>query len=201
MFVIPILMHRGRTKLDEKYSNHSKRFWVLYEDLDLENPWIPFYRFVYMLRRVIIAIAIAVVRHLVFQIMLAFFQSTLMIITVGWLRPFEDSSRNNKELANEMIILSSIYFIMCFSELVPEPWVQDLVGYGFCLLMTIHCVIHLGIMLGSMVLEALSQYRRNRQIQKHLKLAKEKLAKNKQKTKQLAKDYMERRLEYVSDDE
>ena len=58
---IPIIMIKGRTQLEEKYSNHKKRFWVLYEDLDVNNPWIPFYRFVFMFRRILLAYAIVIV--------------------------------------------------------------------------------------------------------------------------------------------
>jgi hypothetical protein len=43
-----------------------KKFSPLYEDLDMENRWIPFYRFAFMVRRITIAVAIVLVDKLVF---------------------------------------------------------------------------------------------------------------------------------------
>jgi hypothetical protein len=44
-----------------------------------------------------------------------------MIITIGMAHPYDEKSKHNKELTNEAVILSTIYFVMCFSDLVPDP--------------------------------------------------------------------------------
>ena len=90
-----------------------------------------------------------------------------MIITIGMTHPFEEKSRNNKELANETIILLAIHFIMCFSALVPDSAAQDLVGYGFCLMMAVHCLCHLVIMMGSSILTAVRDYKRRKFLKHH----------------------------------
>jgi len=45
----------------------------------------------------------------------------MMIIAIGLIEPYKKKSKWIKELVNELIILATIYFSMCFSPLVPEP--------------------------------------------------------------------------------
>ena len=138
--------------------------------MDLDNRWIPFFRFAFLIRRITIAVAIVLVEKLCFQLFLAFFQSTLMIITVGNLAPFSDKEKWVKELTNEMVILFSLYFVMCFSSFVPHLSAQDLVGYGFCLMMAIHCAINLLIMLGSSIVQTIQRLKRYLFLRRHMKL-------------------------------
>ena len=142
-----------------KDDEDRQRFWTLYEDLDFSNTWLPFYRFVFLLRRILIAVAVVLVQKLVFQLFIAFFQSTLMIITIGQIRPFTEESRNRKELVNEVIIISSLYFIMCFSAYVPSTEAQDMVGYGLCLMMAVHCGVHLLIIMYTSVINTFKNIR------------------------------------------
>jgi hypothetical protein len=68
-----------------------------------------------MLRRVILALAIVNMELLAFQIIAGFGQSTMMMIVIGFGTPFKQKGTWLKELANEQIILATIYFSMCFS--------------------------------------------------------------------------------------
>ena len=43
-----------------------------------------------------------------------------MIITIGMANPFKERSKQRKELINEVVILATLYFVMCFSDLVPD---------------------------------------------------------------------------------
>ena len=45
-----------------------------------------------------------------------------MIITIGMAQPYDEQSKHRKELTNEAVILSTLYFVMCFSDLVPDSF-------------------------------------------------------------------------------
>jgi hypothetical protein len=58
-------------------------FGPLWEDLNTDNHWIPFYRFAFLLRRIVLSAAIVLFDQVCFQLFAAYFQSLLMIITIG----------------------------------------------------------------------------------------------------------------------
>jgi hypothetical protein len=117
-----------------------------------------------------------------------------MVITVGNIMPFLDKDKWVKELTNEMIILSSLYFVMCFSPLVPDFHAQDLVGYGFCLTMGIHCAVNISIMLGTSILQTLRRFKRYLFLRRHMKMRDAKRDWfHKQYNKKIAREFMKRR--------
>ena len=150
--------------------HHS--YGPLWEDLDTNNHWIPFYRFAFLFRRILLSAAIVLCKNLCFQIFGAYFQSVLMIITIGLIQPFEDKSRNNKEMINEVVILFSIYFVMCFSDLVSADSAMTTVGYAFCLMLACHIVINISIIIVSSVKDAIMKFKKWRFLREHLKAAK-----------------------------
>ena len=70
----------------------------------------------------VLAIAVVYIEKLIWQLFLGYFQSVLMIITIGMANPFKEKSKERKELANEAVILATLYFVMCFSDLVPDSF-------------------------------------------------------------------------------
>lgn len=91
-----------------------------------------------------------------------------MIITVGQIVPYIHRSKWITELSNEMIILSSLYFVMCFSPFVADSFAQDIVGYGFCAVIGAHCLINISIMLGCSLKTSILNLKRYLFIQKHM---------------------------------
>jgi uncharacterized membrane protein YcjF (UPF0283 family) len=61
--------------------------------------------------------------------------------------PFAEKTKYVKEMTNEVVILFSIYFVMCFSQLVPDDSAQNSVGYGFCAMLSVHIVINISIII------------------------------------------------------
>ena len=86
----------------------------------------------------LLAIAIVFVETLAFQILLGFAQSVMMIIAIGLIEPYKEKAKWWKELANEQVILATLYFAMCFSDLIPSAATQSLVGYAFCGMLAAH---------------------------------------------------------------
>ena len=73
------------------------------------------FRFIFMFRRLLLAVAIVMVDTLAFQLLIGFMQCTMTVITIGFVQPYEHKSKWIKELINEQVILATIYFVMCFS--------------------------------------------------------------------------------------
>ena len=59
-------MFTYRKEVKMKNSSKLKMFEPLYTELDVENDWIAFYRFVFIFRRLLIAAAIVLVEKLAF---------------------------------------------------------------------------------------------------------------------------------------
>jgi hypothetical protein len=52
----------------------------------------------------------------------------MMVVLVGYIRPFEMRSENNLELFNEFTTLVVNYHLMCFTSFVPDPDTRELIG-------------------------------------------------------------------------
>ena len=146
LLAFPIVMRANRNQIIDKRSTHLKHYAPLYEMMNRENDWISIFRFVFMFRRLILVICIVFVDLLAFQLLIGFMQCTMTVITIGYVQPYEKKSKYIKELINEQFILATIYFAMCFSQLVPDPNVQAIIGYCFCSMLLVHIVFFLGIM-------------------------------------------------------
>ena len=51
----------------------KQKFKPLFEELDIKNPWISFFRFTFLFRRIVLAIAIVLVDKLIWQLFLGYF--------------------------------------------------------------------------------------------------------------------------------
>ena len=91
---------------------------------------------------------------------------------MGMGEPFLERSKARKEMINEGVILSSIYFVMCFSDLVTDFFAQTVVGYAFCALLAVHIVINILIIMFSSVVTNIKKFRRWLFIRKHKRIAK-----------------------------
>lgn len=55
-----------------------------------------------------------------------------MLITIGLTKPFKDKKKWKFELMNESVIMVTVYFVMCFSDYVPNINPKIKIGYAFC---------------------------------------------------------------------
>ena len=172
LVIFPYIIYENREHIIDSKSTHLHKFAPFYEELDRKNTYIAVFRFVFMFRRLLLALTIVMIDILAFQLLIGFMQCTMTIITIGFVEPYEKKSKWIKELVNEQIILATIYFAMCFSQLVPDPHVQAWVGYAFCGMLATHIVSFLGLMLFSSLKVAIKRFKRNRFIAKHKKAMK-----------------------------
>lgn len=88
LVLFPLIMHFNRDNILDKRSTHLKQFEPLYEEMDRQNKSIAVFRFIYLLRRVLLALAIVELDVLAFQLLLGFMQSTMTIIAIGFVEPY-----------------------------------------------------------------------------------------------------------------
>ena len=148
-------MYTNRKQVIDPRSPHLKKFAPLYQEMDLQNIWIAVFRFMFLFRRLLLALNIVLVENLCFQLMIGFMQCTMTLIIIGFVEPYELKSKWKKELVNEQFILATVYFAMCFSKLVPDPHVQTILGYAFCGMLLLHIVSFLGFMSISSFIQAI----------------------------------------------
>jgi uncharacterized membrane protein (DUF485 family) len=90
-----------------------------------------------------------------------------MIITIGMANPYKEYSKHRKELINEAIIMSSLYFVMCFSDFVPDIFAQNIVGYIFCGMIALHTVVNILLIVITSIISYIHRIRRYFFIRKH----------------------------------
>ena len=81
------------------------------------------------------------------QIMLVLYLSIGIIIFKGWFRPFQDRWDNTMEIVNETLVLANCYFMVLYSEFVPDVYVRYKLGWINIALIGIMILINV-IMIG-----------------------------------------------------
>jgi hypothetical protein len=71
----------------------------------------------------------------------------LSIISTGYFESHEDQSTRLSELFNEVIIVLTLYTMICFTTFLPNEMTQFGVGYLCCFLVLVHLLTNLLIML------------------------------------------------------
>jgi len=106
------VLHRAR---------FTKRFASVYEELDLKKgPLIFLQPAFFLVRRVILAVTIVVVPHIIVQIYLIVAQTLVAVIIMQYIKPFSDASKLKIEVFNETILVLVLYTMICFT-----PWIRD----------------------------------------------------------------------------
>jgi len=94
----------------------------LTEDLQSEDKKAVLFNVMFMARRVVIAFNIvAFTNRSYFQTQITLLLTSFVIIYQGWVDPFSTKGRNTHELINEVLILFNAYFLIVFSDFVPDP--------------------------------------------------------------------------------
>lgn len=99
----------------------SAKFDSLYEGLDMGSRYAMWYYSIFTVRRLIYGIsAVALDKHPIVQIAILNVQSTLVIIYLTLVKPFEVSYMNKLEIFNEICILIVSYHMFIFTDFVPD---------------------------------------------------------------------------------
>eukprot|EP00347_Sterkiella_histriomuscorum_P018674 403344610 len=82
-----------------------------------------------------------------FQISLLLYQSLLLYIYVGIVKPFETVKFNRIEQFNEVCILAVSYHLLIFTDYVDDTDIQDDFGYSIIAITMVNIVVNMGIMI------------------------------------------------------
>ncbi len=72
----------------------------------------------------------------------------MSVVTICFFEARLERSARLNDLFNEVIIVLTLYTMMCFTFFVPDEIMLFYVGYFSCLLVVMHLLVNLSIMLG-----------------------------------------------------
>jgi hypothetical protein len=108
------------------------------------------YNVVYMFRRLIFALtAVLLKSQPSLQVAFTCFQSILVIIYVGHVKPFEIPLLNTMEVVNEVTILIATYHLFLFTDYVEDPNTQYNIGWSMIGVTALNILINMGVMVWS----------------------------------------------------
>ena len=89
------------------------------------------YGVIFILRRIFMALFIIVIPSLNWlQTQLMVLLCSFVIISIGWIQPFKMKILNRLELLNEVLVLISFYYMIIYSEFVPDAKARYKVGWS-----------------------------------------------------------------------
>ena len=126
------------------------RYEPIFEDLKTSIGPISLIHPIYFLfRRLLIAVIVVFLKdHLIFQVMLLDFSVIAGVIITGYIE-YESSSKRNKELVNEAMVMCVLYCMICFTPFVPDMRARVVLGYFCCIIVSIHLAVNLYSILSS----------------------------------------------------
>ena len=105
-----------------------------------------------VVRRIVFIFMVTVMRdHLLVQLAAQTFMALGMAIFLHGSRPLESKFANNVEIGNEYTTLTLAYFLMCFTDFVPESSTRYDLGAYYIYVKFANIGVHLFIMLFSSV--------------------------------------------------
>ena len=101
----------------------------------------------YYLRRFLLGITIIYSdKQLIWQLFSMVFQFTFMLILLGN-EPLKSKGNNRFELFNECMIMIIMYQILCFSDAMPDPETQKIMGISCMTTICIHIIFDLSLLM------------------------------------------------------
>ena len=124
-------MRKNYLELDEHF--FKKKWNVLYTNLDMEKTSVYMFTSLFCLRRLFLSVVTTFTTGERLFIII-FFYVNFQFIAIGFLlrmMPFAKNRFNLIELLNEIYILISVYFTLCFTSFIPEPGTKSSLGECF----------------------------------------------------------------------
>jgi len=145
-----------------------RKFDPLFENLRNDEEQLQatlFYASIFMIRRLLLAIAIVFMNHLLIgQIYFSVFASLLVMMFATFYRPFKKRFENNLEILNEVSVLLFSYSTFIFSDFVADPQARFQTGWAFCLLFLSNIVVNLFVLVWVGVRTLITDSRRDYRI-------------------------------------
>ena len=133
-------------KLDDKIMR--LKYSDLYHDLDLrEGLHVILVPFLFLIRRYVLGIVVVFQSELIPQLIALFGGTLAQLIFMEYFPSYNTISKAHKVLFDEIVIVFTMYTMMCFTDFLKNPNQQFNVGYISCGLVCLHLFINLGSML------------------------------------------------------
>ena len=105
-----------------KQNELQLKFGSIYQGIDLTRRSPLLYNVLFVLRRLIFAIACVIFKgNPFFQIQVLIYQCTLLIIYLFFVQPFERKIFNKLEIFNEITIVIVTYHLFVFTDFMDDP--------------------------------------------------------------------------------
>ena len=164
-----LFMKKNRDNVDKQ--EFKERFGAFMTNIETyKKPRSAFYPFIFLLRRLSIAVAIVFLRdYIVFSVLIIAHISLGMICWLADERPYDARYKNNLEIANEFLVLILSYFGFLFTDYVPSPVLRYKFGYFYIALLALGLLLNLSTMVSFSILNwiRLRQVKKNRLIVQH----------------------------------
>ena len=147
ILLMPVMMFRHVTHHFAWLADHKmkRRVGTLYDELDIRKGKKIFIQPIFfLLRRLILAYTVVHMNdNFAGQIAVILLQTLTSLMILSFLEAFINGRRHNMELFNELIMLMTLYTIMCFSDWLGDLEVQFKIGYVACALIGFHFGLNL----------------------------------------------------------
>jgi hypothetical protein len=141
IFLLVRLPTLGTAEMKKKYGN-------LTEGLDLSKGRVIVLSPInFLLRRQLLIAGVVLIDYVVPQYCIVLFGVMVNFVSSGFFETRENSSLKLNDFFNEIIIVLTLYTMMCFTGFLTDPTRQLEVGYVSCLLVVAHLLINLSLML------------------------------------------------------
>ena len=125
----------------------KQRYSALFEGLNPRKKNSIFFYVLFTFRRLIFAVsAVVLTGHPTIQIFFLFMQCVLIITYLGTVKPFEAPFNNKLEMFNEICIIGVCYHLMLFTDFLPSPPKQYLLGWSLIGITVLNVVTNMGIL-------------------------------------------------------
>lgn len=87
-------------------------------------------------------------KDLILQIFILIFSVFAQIVIICFVKPYSGGlPANRMELFNEVMLVSIMYTMQCFSDFIPDPETKYYVGYVSCGLVVFHLLVNVVLMI------------------------------------------------------
>ena len=131
----------------------------LYQDLRIRNKWKAAHWFIFVLRRLIIAIICFYVQNCTIQIIIMLYMNIAIMIYVGHNRPLNTGFKNKLDLLNECFISNATYHMLLFTDWTLDEHEQYIAGWSMIINLAVCYIINLLCIIWVVIQNCLSAHR------------------------------------------
>lgn len=94
-------------------------------------------------RRIAFTLTVFLIRdNLIVQLGSHFGFSIAMTLNLLIVKPYATPFANRMEVFNECTIIMLSYWLLCFTDLVPDPWTQYIIGWPYVAVFLVNITVH-----------------------------------------------------------